>query len=168
MPSIVSSRESTPKPISGVVHGSSVHGVPAPAPRRPLLPQLSLSTSSSLHLLSEEEGKLCSELRILPKPYLFVKQCLLREFARCNGRLDKSRAIGLFTNLSEATLLCIWDEIFGTLGEVREATMEKEETIESNDSSEEDEGDLMDELQTPQEHPTWLGHVNRSEEAAEL
>ncbi|GAA5872825.1 hypothetical protein JCM16303_006845 [Sporobolomyces ruberrimus] len=43
---------------------------------------LTLATSSSLHLLTPLEKELCSTLRILPQPYLFLKTTLLREYFR--------------------------------------------------------------------------------------
>ncbi|KAM0745808.1 transcriptional adaptor 2 [Meredithblackwellia eburnea MCA 4105] len=53
---------------------------------------LTLATSSSLHLLTPLEQTLCSTLRILPRPYLFLKETLLREFTRLGGVMGSSDA----------------------------------------------------------------------------
>lgn len=58
--------------------------------------QLSLSTASSLHLLTPAEKELCSQLRILPKPYLFIKQTILREYARRGGQLTRKEMRTMF------------------------------------------------------------------------
>ncbi|GAA5960143.1 hypothetical protein JCM3765_002485 [Sporobolomyces pararoseus] len=50
--------------------------------KKPALPPLTLATSNSLHLLTPLERQLCSTLRMLPRPYLFLKQTLLREYVR--------------------------------------------------------------------------------------
>ncbi|GAA5988460.1 hypothetical protein JCM5350_005200 [Sporobolomyces pararoseus] len=50
--------------------------------KKPPLPPLTLATSNSLHLLTPLERQLCSTLRMLPRPYLFLKQTLLREYVR--------------------------------------------------------------------------------------
>ncbi|KAI6121840.1 hypothetical protein EDD16DRAFT_1689454 [Pisolithus croceorrhizus] len=73
-------RESTPKLVTGT-------GPPrrAPAP-------LNLANSPSLHLLTPAEQTLCSQLRILPKPYLVIKETLVREYARRGGKLRRREA----------------------------------------------------------------------------
>lgn len=73
-------RESTPKLVTGT-------GPPrrAPAP-------LNLANSPSLHLLTPAEQALCSQLRILPKPYLIIKETLVREYARRGGKLRRREA----------------------------------------------------------------------------
>ncbi|KIM69612.1 hypothetical protein SCLCIDRAFT_1208081 [Scleroderma citrinum Foug A] len=73
-------RESTPKMVTGT-------GPPrrAPAP-------LNLANSPSLHLLTPAEQTLCSQLRILPKPYLVIKETLVREYARRGGKLRRREA----------------------------------------------------------------------------
>ncbi|TFK19314.1 SWIRM-domain-containing protein [Coprinopsis marcescibilis] len=78
------SREPTPRP-GGVV---SANGQPA---RRPPAP-LNLSNSPSVHLLTPAEQALCSSLRILPKPYLIIKETLVREYARRGGKLRRREA----------------------------------------------------------------------------
>lgn len=155
-----SSREGTPRP----------PGTTSALPRKLPQPQLNLANSSSLQLLSPEETKLCSELRILPKPFLFIKQILLREFARCGGKLDKDRALELLPKIEPATVIRIWEEIFGVIQKlVNELMDEDDDDDEGSDeggdeaeigdvtgnaeetSSSEDEGDLMGELQALQE-----------------
>lgn len=53
---------------------------------------LNLANSPLLHLLTPEEQTLCSQLRILPKPYLVVKETLVREYARRGGKLRRREA----------------------------------------------------------------------------
>jgi transcriptional adapter 2-alpha len=53
---------------------------------------LNLANSPSLHLLTPEEQTLCSQLRILPKPYLVIKETLVREYARRGGKLRRREA----------------------------------------------------------------------------
>ncbi|KAK2464163.1 hypothetical protein APHAL10511_003620 [Amanita phalloides] len=66
----------------------STTGVPV---RRPPAP-LNLANSPSLHLLTPPEQTLCSQLRILPKPYLVIKETLVREYARRGGKLRRREA----------------------------------------------------------------------------
>jgi hypothetical protein len=53
---------------------------------------LNLANSPSLHLLTAPEQTLCSQLRILPKPYLVIKETLVREYARRGGKLRRREA----------------------------------------------------------------------------
>lgn len=53
---------------------------------------LNLANAASLHLLTPVEQMLCSELRILPKPFLIIKETLVSEFMRRNGNLKKREA----------------------------------------------------------------------------
>lgn len=63
-------------------------------PLSPAAP-LNLASAASLHLLTAAEQELCSTLRILPKPYLLIKETLIREYARRNGNLRRREARGL-------------------------------------------------------------------------
>lgn len=97
------SREPTPR----LGNGSGSNS--APAARRPrkffllliinqqltiFLPAapLNLANSPSLHLLTPAEQTLCSQLRIQPKPYLVIKETLVREYARRGGKLRRREA----------------------------------------------------------------------------
>lgn len=53
---------------------------------------LNLANSPSVHLLTPAEQTLCSQLRILPKPYLVIKETLVREYARRGGKLRRREA----------------------------------------------------------------------------
>lgn len=140
------SREGTPAKPPGPTHG-----------RKP--PQLTLANAASLQLLTEDEVKLCSELHVLPKPYLYIKQSLLREFARCGGRLEKEGALELVAKVDSHIVGRIWDHLFGTPesvdlegdADLLTAALDEDDSSEMSDdsdsSSEEDEGDLMGELQ---------------------
>ncbi|ETW81107.1 hypothetical protein HETIRDRAFT_319747 [Heterobasidion irregulare TC 32-1] len=66
-------------------NGTGPPGRKAPAP-------LNLANSPSLHLLTPAEQTLCSQLRILPKPYLVIKETLVREYARRGGKLRRREA----------------------------------------------------------------------------
>ena len=71
-------RDSTPG-----AKGSALRKAPAP---------LNLANSPLLHLLTPAEQTLCSTLRILPKPYLVIKETLVREYARRGGKLRRREA----------------------------------------------------------------------------
>lgn len=60
-------------------------------PRKPANP-LNISNAADLHLLSPSEQTLCSQLRILPKSYLVIKETLFRELLRTGGTLRKRQA----------------------------------------------------------------------------
>jgi transcriptional adapter 2-alpha len=55
-------------------------------------PPLTLATSQSRQLLTPLEMELCSTLRILPRPYLFLKEVLLREYVRLKDKMDGTEA----------------------------------------------------------------------------
>ncbi|KAI0759856.1 hypothetical protein BD413DRAFT_487174 [Trametes elegans] len=77
-------REATPK-LGGASGGTGPPARKMPAP-------LNLANSPALHLLTPEEQTLCSQLRILPKPYLVIKETLVREYARRGGKLRRREA----------------------------------------------------------------------------
>lgn len=60
--------------------------------RKPVANPLDISRSADVELLSPEEQVLCSQLRILPKPYLAIKETLFRELIRSGGVLKKRTA----------------------------------------------------------------------------
>ncbi|KAI1795521.1 hypothetical protein LXA43DRAFT_1090692 [Ganoderma leucocontextum] len=78
-------REATPK-----LSASGASGTGPPARKMPA--PLNLANSPALHLLTPEEQTLCSQLRILPKPYLVIKETLVREYARRGGKLRRREA----------------------------------------------------------------------------
>jgi transcriptional adapter 2-alpha len=53
---------------------------------------LSQENASDLHLLTEEEIDLCEKTRIYPKPYLAMKEALMKEALKSNGTLKKKQA----------------------------------------------------------------------------
>lgn len=72
---------------------------------------LNLANSPSLHLLTPAEQTLCSSLRILPKPYLVIKETLVREFARRGGKLRRREARDLIKiDVNKTTK--VWDFLF--------------------------------------------------------
>lgn len=60
-------------------------------PRKPANP-LNITNAADFHLLSPAEQTLCSQLRILPKSYLVIKETLFRELLRSGGTLRKRQA----------------------------------------------------------------------------
>lgn len=58
----------------------------------PTAQPLNLANSASLDLLSSEEQSLCSTLRVLPKPYLTIKELYIRENERRQGLLRRRDA----------------------------------------------------------------------------
>lgn len=76
-------------------------------------PPLSLATAGSLQLLSADERTLCAELRMLPRPFLFVKQAMLRELARRGGRLRRADARRLLAGVEPEKLERVWDVVVG-------------------------------------------------------
>ncbi|WWC97054.1 hypothetical protein V866_003931 [Kwoniella sp. B9012] len=84
------SREPTPR------------ALPMSVGRKPPAP-LNLANAASLDLLSSDEQVLCSSLRVLPKPYLTIKELYIRENARRNGclkRRDARRMLKIDVNKS--------------------------------------------------------------------
>ncbi|KAF8629893.1 hypothetical protein AX15_003249 [Amanita polypyramis BW_CC] len=76
-------RRSRERETPGSTAGIPIRRQPAP---------LNLANSPSLHLLTAPEQALCSQLRILPKPYLVIKETLVREYARRGGKLRRREA----------------------------------------------------------------------------
>ncbi|KAF4583197.1 transcriptional adaptor-like protein [Ophiocordyceps camponoti-floridani] len=62
-----------------------------PQPIPGVLP-LSQDNAPDLHLLTPEEAKLCEVVRLQPKPYLMIKDQLLREALKSNGTLKRKQA----------------------------------------------------------------------------
>ncbi|RKP26372.1 hypothetical protein SYNPS1DRAFT_32753 [Syncephalis pseudoplumigaleata] len=58
--------------------------------RKPANP-LDITEADGIHLLSIDEQELCSALRILPKPYLVIKETILNEYTR-RGTLRRRQA----------------------------------------------------------------------------
>nr|XP_019012163.1 transcriptional adapter 2-alpha [Kwoniella pini CBS 10737]OCF50944.1 transcriptional adapter 2-alpha [Kwoniella pini CBS 10737] len=65
--------------------------IPMNVGRKPPAP-LNLANAASLDLLSVEEQSLCSSLRVLPKPYLTIKELYIRENERRHGLLKRRDA----------------------------------------------------------------------------
>lgn len=53
--------------------------------------QLTQESAPDLHLLMPEEAKLCEVLRLQPKPYLMIKEQVLKEAIKANGSLKKKQ-----------------------------------------------------------------------------
>ncbi|PKS07388.1 hypothetical protein jhhlp_005990 [Lomentospora prolificans] len=74
-PGPVTRQRANPQPLSGVT---------------PL--QLTQDNAPDLHLLTPEEIKLCEVVRLQPKPYLMIKEQILKEALKGNGTLKKKQA----------------------------------------------------------------------------
>ncbi|KAI9498032.1 hypothetical protein BDB00DRAFT_742834, partial [Zychaea mexicana] len=61
--------------------------------RKPANP-LDISEADGVHLLTEQEQILCSTLRILPRPYMVIKDTILKEYAK-QGYLKRRQARAL-------------------------------------------------------------------------
>ncbi|KAI8058096.1 hypothetical protein BDF22DRAFT_739499 [Syncephalis plumigaleata] len=79
-PSARHTRESTPPPVTSQKSMG----------RKPANP-LDITEADGIHLLSIDEQELCSALRILPKPYLVIKETILNEYTR-RGTLRRRQA----------------------------------------------------------------------------
>lgn len=55
-------------------------------------PRLTNENATDLHLLTKEEVELCNVLRIMPKPYLVIKESLLKEAMKTGGMLKRKAA----------------------------------------------------------------------------
>ncbi len=62
--------------------------------RKPLQP-LDIRGTEGYDLLLSSEQSLCSNLRMLPKAYLIIKETLIAEFIKRSGKLKKKQARGL-------------------------------------------------------------------------
>jgi transcriptional adapter 2-alpha len=68
----------------------AVYSTPAIAGLTPL--ELTLDNAPDLHLLNPEERELCSVCKLQPKPYLVIKEALLREAVKNGGGLKRKDA----------------------------------------------------------------------------
>jgi transcriptional adapter 2-alpha len=85
------------------VNGGSVvvaNGAPPPGKHKYVPPpvpgvqpfSLTSENAPDLHLLTKDEIKLCEVLRLQPKPYLMIKEQILKEAVKGNGALKKKQA----------------------------------------------------------------------------
>lgn len=79
----------------------NTHSLPPPAlrPRFSIPPlagsqpmKLSNENATDLHLLTNEEVELCSTLHIMPKPYLVIKEGLMKEALKNGGAVKRKQA----------------------------------------------------------------------------
>lgn len=83
-------------------HTNGINGVNGfTAPRTKFVPQpisgvqslqLTQDNAPDLHVLTPEEAKLCEVIRLQPKPYLMIKEQILKEALKTNGTLKKKQA----------------------------------------------------------------------------
>ncbi|KAI8368125.1 uncharacterized protein BYT42DRAFT_585358 [Radiomyces spectabilis] len=76
------------------VNTASTAGAAAPAGGRKPANPLNIRDADGIHLLTEEEQVLCSTLRIMPRPYLVIKDTILKEYAK-QGYLKRRQARAL-------------------------------------------------------------------------
>lgn len=84
-----SSGSATPSGVRKLGHSPQPDFKPKAAPSRA---PLDISHAADFELLSNEEKQLCSTLRILPKPYIAIKNQLMKEAIKNNGVLKKKDA----------------------------------------------------------------------------
>ncbi len=53
---------------------------------------LGQDNAPDLHLLTPEEAELCKVVRLQPKPYLMIKEQIIKEAMKANGTLKKKQA----------------------------------------------------------------------------
>ena len=66
------------------------YNIPPLSGTQPL--RLTNENATDLHLLSKEEAELCSVLRLMPKPYLVIKEGLIKEAMKSGGGLKRKLA----------------------------------------------------------------------------
>ncbi|KAL8817616.1 MAG: hypothetical protein Q9223_003586 [Gallowayella weberi] len=66
------------------------YSVPSLSGTAPL--KLANENTTDLHLLTKEEADLCSALRLMPKPYLVIKEGLIKEAMKSGGGLKRKSA----------------------------------------------------------------------------
>ena len=81
---------------------SNTHAPPASHAQKPLFTisplsgtaplKLTNENAMDLHLLTKEEAELCSVLRMMPKPYLAIKEGLIKEAMKTGGGLKRKLA----------------------------------------------------------------------------
>ncbi|KAJ9109281.1 hypothetical protein QFC21_000610 [Naganishia friedmannii] len=81
--------EVKPKTSDGRMNTFTFRDIPRSAP-------LQLSQADALSLLTQEEQVLCSSVKILPRPYLVIKETFIRENARRGGMMKKKDARKIF------------------------------------------------------------------------
>lgn len=94
----------SPKPFSnGLANGHQTNGTLTPvngkrAPTiQPLsgvapLPSSTIADFTDAHLLTKEEAELCRALRLHPKAYLVIKEQIMKEALKADGKLKKKQA----------------------------------------------------------------------------
>lgn len=76
------------------LNGSSAASMAAATGGRKPATPLDISEADGVHLLTEQEQVLCSTLRIMPRPYMIIKDTILKEYAK-QGYLKRRQARGL-------------------------------------------------------------------------
>lgn len=79
------------------INGVNGHGPPRPRQMPQAIPGLqplvfTPDNNADIHLLTPEEMKLCEVVRLAPKPYLMIKEQILREALKSNGAMKKKQA----------------------------------------------------------------------------
>lgn len=92
---IIKTEQSNTDITSMIANGTA----PQPKPKISISPipgiqplHLTSETAPDLHLLMPEEVKICEVLRIQPKPYLMIKEQIIKEAVKGNGSLKKKQA----------------------------------------------------------------------------
>lgn len=70
-------------------------------------PRLTNENATDLHLLTKEEAELCNVLRIMPKPYLVIKESLLKEAMKTGGMLKRKVAREVAKVCQSTSMACL-------------------------------------------------------------
>ncbi|ORZ01212.1 hypothetical protein BCR43DRAFT_486555 [Syncephalastrum racemosum] len=92
-PSNASTPSSTTTASAAATAAAAAASAAASAGRKPATP-LDIAEADGVHLLTEQEQVLCSTLRIMPRPYMVIKDTILKEYAK-QGFLKRRQARGL-------------------------------------------------------------------------
>ena len=117
----VSSNTNTPgaSPHPTTITNGHTNGVSTPQKQK--IPIASLShpslhfspaNTSDLHLLTPEEIDLCEKIRVHPKPYLVIKEAVMKEAMKGNGQLKK-RAVKEILGVEGAKGGRVWEFMVG-------------------------------------------------------
>jgi transcriptional adapter 2-alpha len=83
-----------PTPINSTPISTPTITAAAPSGGRKPANPLNIRDADGVHLLTEEEQVLCSTLRIMPRPYLVIKDTILKEYAKL-GYMKRRQARSL-------------------------------------------------------------------------
>ena len=153
-------RDSISFPLDRAANRQARPSISSQKPSRPSNASLTFANSSSLHLLTTLEQNMCSILRILPRPYLFLKETLMREWVRLGGRMGASDARRVGGNATAGSdwgekIERVWEFLVDSGG-----LRLPEDDDETSDSSEDDDDGMdVDESRSFDVPPNGVDHA---------